>query len=88
VWQQAHLLILGEGPLYPLIPIGPIGHNKHVLQVAVPEWLSFSVPSISRCSRRLQFGPHVEVVPEALQPLSFTHHSLQMFLKKWTAPCQ
>ena len=58
--QQAHLLILKEHlHPHPLVP------SKHVLQEAVPNWLSFSASPISRLSGRLQFGPHVEVTATA-----------------------
>ena len=50
-----------------LIPLFP---SKHVLQVAVPDWLSLFASSISRLIGRLQFGPHVEVASRVVQPHS------------------
>ena len=56
-------------PFIPSICI-PLVPSKHVLQVAVSDWLLLSKSPISRLSGRFQFGSHVEVASEAPQPHS------------------
>lgn len=79
MWQQAHLLILGRCTFYLLPSLVPLVPSKHVLQLAVSDWLSLSASPISGLSDRIQFSPHVEEAGSAAaQPHSlFTRVSVE-----------
>lgn len=75
--QPAHLLVLGECPLYPLATHILLVPSKHVFQVAVSNWLVLSMATISSLSGRLSVWPSCCVTSVAVRPhLLFTSHQL------------
>lgn len=75
--QTAHLLVLGECPLYPLATHILLVPSKHVFQVAVSNWLVLSMATISSLSGRLSVWPSCCVTSVAVRPhLLFTSHQL------------